>query len=153
MTELVERLHASLDEAREVPLPSMGPAAKRRALVRLATARAKFDALALRLLADAEATDACTETGAATAASWLAVETRQTRLATRSDLTLAIRLEPLPRLSAGMVSGAVNTAQARAIVAVLDQLPRRGEFAVSAEQLAEAEAHLVDWPRPTTPSS
>ena len=55
VTELVERLHASLDEAEEVPLLSMP--AKRRTLVRLATARAKLDALALRLLAEAEATD------------------------------------------------------------------------------------------------
>ena len=122
----------------------MNPAAKRTALRRLATARAKFDALQLRLLADAEATEACTETGAATAAGWLAVETRQTRLATRSDLTLATRLETLPLLAAGMAAGEVNTAQTRAIVNALDQLPTRGEHAVSAGQLVQAEAHLVE---------
>ena len=109
----------------------------------MATAQAQLDALALRLLADAEATEACTETGASTAAGWLAVETRQTRVATRSDLKLATRLESLPLLSAGMTAGQVNTAQARAIVNALDQLPTRGDFAVSTEQLAEAEAHLV----------
>ena len=41
------------------------------------------------------------------------------------------------------MQGRVNTAQARAIVAALGRLPRTGEFAVTAEQRAAAEAHLV----------
>ncbi len=42
-----------------------------------------------------------------------------------------------------MAAGQVNTAQARAIVASLDRLPHTGEFAVTAEQRRQAEAHLV----------
>jgi hypothetical protein len=43
-----------------------------------------------------------------------------------------------------MTSGGVNTAQARVIVRALDSLPSTGQFAVSAEQRRQAEAHLVD---------
>ncbi len=139
----VERLTTRLDDLADVPLLSMDAAAKRETLVALAAARARFDALQLRLLADAEASRACVEGGASTAAGWLATETRQTRVETRADLRLATRLDSLPALSAGMASGEVHTSQARAIVAALDRLPRRGEFAVSAEQVARAEAHLV----------
>ena len=138
-----QRLSTRLDDLAGVPLLSLDPAAKREALVALATAKTKLEALQLRLLADAETTGACTETGAATAAGWVAGETRQTRLQARSDLNLAIRLEALPALAAGMAAGAVNTAQARAIVGVLDRLPVRGEYAVTTDQLAHAETHLV----------
>ena len=43
-----------------------------------------------------------------------------------------------------MAAGRVNLAQGRAIVASLERLPRTGQFAVSAEQRAAAEAHLVE---------
>ena len=46
-------------------------------------------------------------------------------------------------LSAAMGAGVVNVDQARAIVAALGRLPKTGEFAVTAEQRAAAEAHLV----------
>ena len=139
-----ERLSTRLDDLATVSLLSMDPAAKRETLVALSTARTQLEALQLRLLSDAETTGACAQSGAATAAGWLAGETRQTRLQARSDLALATRLETLPVLSAGMATGGVNTAQARAIVAILDGLPTRGEYAVSVDQLAAAETHLVD---------
>ena len=68
---------------------------------------------------------------------------RQVRREARSDLRLATRLEDHDLLSAGMATGQVNAAQARAIVAALDRLPRTGEFAVSVEQRHQAEAYLV----------
>ena len=43
-----------------------------------------------------------------------------------------------------MAAGRVNLAQGRAIVASLERLPRTGQFAVSPEQRAAAEAHLVE---------
>ena len=43
-----------------------------------------------------------------------------------------------------MTAGRVNLAQGRAIVASLERLPRTGRFAVSAEQRAAAETHLVE---------
>ena len=116
---------------------------KREALVTLAQGKAQLDALALRLLAEAERTEATVESGAGSAADWVAVETRQVRRDARSDLRLAEKLEHHEVLAAAMAAGRVNLAQARAIVAALDRLPRTGEFAVSAEQRAAAEAHLV----------
>lgn len=101
--------------------------------------RLKLDALLLRLLADAEQTQATVESGAATAADWLAVETQQTRRDARSDLNLALKLGDHPILAAAMATGGVNPPQARAIVASLDRLPRTGPFVVSAEQRTAAE--------------
>ncbi len=95
------------------------------------------------MLAEAEQSEATVESGAATAADWLAIETRQVRREARSDLKLATRLEQHEVLSAAMAAGGVNVAQARAIAAALARLPKSGEFAVSAEQRAAAEAHLV----------
>ena len=49
-----------------------------------------------------------------------------------------------------MAAGGVNVAQARAIVASLDRLPRTGEYAVSLEQRTAAETHLVGSRRTMT---
>ena len=95
------------------------------------------------MLAHAETSEATVASGAATAADWLATETRQVRRDARSDLKLAERLEHHDCLSAAMAQGLVNVAQARVIVAALGRLPKSGEFAVTAEQRAAAEAHLV----------
>ena len=97
----------------------------------------------LHLLAEAELSGATTETGAGTAADWLATEVRQVRRDARSDLRLAQAIEGHDVLSAAMAEGRVNTAQARAIVAALDKLPTTGEFAVDTEQRGAAETHLV----------
>ena len=121
----------------------MTPEEQRRALSMLAEDEAQLAALKLRLLAHAEETGATTGTSAGSAADWLAVETRQVRRDARSDLKLAIRLEQHELVAAGMAAGEVNPAQARAIVAALDRLPRTGEFAVTESQRRQAEAHLV----------
>ena len=96
------------------------------------------------MLAEAERSGATAEQGAGTAADWVAVETRQTRRAARSDLKLAQRLETYAVLGRALESGEVNTAQARVIVTALDRLPDKGEFAVSVEQKQQAEQHLVE---------
>ncbi len=54
-----------------------------------------------------------------------------------------MKLDSHELLAAAMAAGQVNLAQARAIVASLDRLPRTGEFAVSDEQRRQAEEHLV----------
>jgi hypothetical protein len=77
------------------------------------------------------------------AGGYVSRETRQTRRDARADLKLAKRLETMPVLQAGMTEGVVSTAQARVIVHAIDALPSSGEFAVSEEQRAEAEVHLV----------
>src|SRR4051812_32522489 len=144
MVDLVQRLSARLDSLAQVPLLSLPPQDQRELLVDLAKCRTQLDNLHLRMLAQAEHSEATTDSGAASAADWVAIETRQVRRDARSDLKLAQRLEQHPCLSAAMGEGRVNTAQARAITAALDRLPRAGEFAVSAEQRVVAEQHLVE---------
>ncbi len=138
-----ERLDTRLDELAETPLLSMTPAEQRQGLVTITRDQAKLAGLKFRLLAHADATGACLEAGAANAAGFMKVETQQSRRDARSDLDLSHRLESLPLLLAGMVTGVVNVAQARAVVKSLDRLPSSGEFAVSIDQRARAEAHLV----------
>jgi hypothetical protein len=117
VVDFAGRLHARLGSLTDVSLVSMTPEEKREALILLSRDTAQLDALRLRLLADAEQSEAATETGAATAADWLAIETRQVRRDARSELKLAQKLENHVVLSAAMGHGEVNLAQPRAIVA------------------------------------
>ena len=116
----------------QVPLWSMPASSSARPRWHARAGRGQVAALKLSLLAEAERSGATTESGANTAADWVAVETRQVRRDARSDLRLAQALEHHQVLSAAMGQGRVNVAQARAIVAALDKLPATGEFAVSA---------------------
>ena len=61
----------------------------------------------------------------------------------RSDLKLASKLEQHGLVSAGMAAGQVNPAQARAILAALERLPRTGRVRGRSSSSAAAEAHLV----------
>jgi hypothetical protein len=142
--DFAQRLTARLESLADAPLMSMRPEDKRAALVTLAQGRAQLDALALRLLADAERSEATVESGAGSAADWVAIETRQVRRDARADLRLAQVVEDHEVLAAAMAAGRVNLAQGRAIVASLERLPPTGRFAVSPEQRAAAEAHLVE---------
>ncbi len=145
VAEFARRLTGRLDGLAGVPLLSMSPEEKRAALVELARADAAAAGdCELRLLADAEQSEATVHTGAPTAADWVAVETRQVRRDARSDLRHAQRLEHHDLLSTAMAVGGVNVAQSRAIVAALDRLPRTGTYAVTPEQRLAAERHLVD---------
>ena len=141
--DFAQRLVSRLGSLADAPLMSMRHEDKRAALVTLAKGRAQLDALALRLLADAEKSEATVESGAGTAADWVAVETRQVRREARADLRLAEKVEEHEILVSAMAAGRVNLAQGRAIVASLERLPRTGLFAVSPEQRAAAAAQLV----------
>src|SRR5690349_6476312 len=143
VVELVDRLKIHLDKLADQPLFTLTPDEQKHALSILAEDEAQLAALKLRLLAHAEQTGATADASAGTAADWLAVQTRQVRRDARSDLRLAQQLESLPVLAAGMASGGVNAAQARAIVASLDRLPVTGDFAVGPDQRQQAEVHLV----------
>ena len=142
--DFTQRLVARLDSLADAPLMSMRPEDKRAALVTLARGRAQLDALALRLLADAERSEATVESGAGTAAD--GSRSRPGKYAARPAPTSGSRRtsRPIEVLAAAMAAGRVNLAQARAIVASLERLPRTGQFAVSAEQRAAAETHLVE---------
>jgi hypothetical protein len=143
VVEFAQRPSERLGSLSRVPLLSMTAAEKRDALRTLASGEAQLQALRLRVPAEAEQSLATVESGAASAADWLAVETREVRRDARSALRLAERLERHVLLSEAMGEGRVNVPQARAIVASLERLPRSGRFAVTTEQRAAAEAHLV----------
>ena len=143
VTEFAGRLCARLTELAETPTWAMSPEEQRTTLVDLARAQAQVAALRLRVLAEADRAGAGNLTAAASVADWAAATTRQTRISARSDLKVAKALESHPVLAQAFGAGEVNTAQARAIVTALDRLPTSGEFAVTTEQRAAAEAHLV----------
>ena len=86
LTERLEKLAAT-------PVWSMSPEQQREVLPELARAQAQLAALNLRVLAEAERSGAGSERAAASAADWVAIETRQTRITARSDLKLAQALE------------------------------------------------------------
>ena len=114
-------------------------------------AEAQLAALRLRVLAEAERSGAGGERGAPSAADWVAIETRQTRISARSDLKLANVLDDHPLVSDGLGAGEVNTAQARAIITALDRLPTTGEFAVTSRATsASRERTWSGWRRITT---
>lgn len=143
VVDFIDRLGARLDALVDIPVWSMTPAEHKAVLTQLAQDQAKLDALRLRLLVEADRSRATSSKGHGTAAEWVAGESRQTRRECRSDLRLGRRLEKYVRLGAACAVGEVNLAQARVIVTALDRLPRTGEFAISVEQLGQAEQHLV----------
>ena len=143
VADFAVRASARLDELASVPVWSMTPEEQRQSLVELARVENKLAALKLQVLAEADRSGATDEAGAQDAAAWVAVETRQTRREAKSDLKLAKNLDAHPVLAQAMETGRVNPAQARVILTALDRLPRSGEFAVSIEQRAAAEEHLV----------
>ena len=103
--DFAHRLRERLDSVAKVPLWSMTQEQQREALTTLAHAEAELDALKLGLLAEADRSGATSDTGANTAADWIAVETRQVRRDARSDLRLAQALDLYDVLSTSMAEG------------------------------------------------
>jgi hypothetical protein len=141
--EFAARLGGRLDQLAHTPVWSMSPAEQRETLVDLARAEAQLAALRLRVLAEADRSGATDTEAAASAADWVAGETKQTRTTARADLKLARGLEQHQLVADALAAGRANPSQARTIVEAVDLLPTSGEFAVSVEQRVRAEAHLV----------
>ena len=137
------QLTVRLDQLAPTAVWSMTPADQRDTLLELARAESQLAALKLRVLAEADRSGATDTEAASSAADWLAVKTQQVRRTVRSDLHLARALEAHPHLADAMSHGDVNVPQARAITHALDRLPETGDFAVTPEDRAKAEAHLV----------
>ena len=93
VVEFAHRLTTRLEDVARVPVWSLTPAEQRHTLVELARAEAQLAALRLRVLAEAERSGAGAVRAAASAADWVAIETRQTRISARADLNLAQALE------------------------------------------------------------
>ncbi|KQT94260.1 hypothetical protein ASG49_05020 [Marmoricola sp. Leaf446] len=141
--ELARRMDQRLGEVLEVPVWSMTPAEQREALRVLASARSRLEALSLAVLAEADRSGATEVDGAASAADWLAVETRRPRRDARADLHLARALERHDHVRRAVGRGDVGLEQARVVVRSLDRLPTSGELAVAPEERERAERHLV----------
>ncbi len=143
VNEFAKACSTRLDQLADISTWTMRPEQQREALVDLAKVETQIAAMRLKVLAEAERSGATAAHAAATAADWVAVKTRQTRIAARSDLNLSRALDQHTALAAALGAGRANVAQARVIVQALDRLPSTGEFAVSQEQRAQAEEHLV----------
>ena len=137
------QLIGRLDDLATTPVWSMRPEERRETLLDLAHAEAQLASLRLRVLAEADRAGDTDDTAACSIADWIAIETRQVRRDTRSDLNLARKLDQHAHLATAMANGGVNPDQARVIVRSLDRLPTRGDFAVTPEQRVTAEQHLV----------
>src|SRR5680860_619453 len=116
VTEFAGRLSTRLDQLAGVSTWTMRAAEQCAALKDLARAEAQLTALRLRVLAEAERSGATDEHAAATAADWVAVATRQTRIAARSDLKLAKALDQHPPLTTALGTGGANIAQALSLI-------------------------------------
>lgn len=99
----------------------MATAEKEAALVALAEARSRLDALTMRVLAASD--DIAEAHGLRDAAAWLAVRTRTTHRSARRDLALARSLSAHAFVADALMSGALRTEQAQAIVHAVDALP------------------------------
>ncbi|KQT89159.1 hypothetical protein ASG49_15215 [Marmoricola sp. Leaf446] len=142
----VHRLRSRLDDLDRPtarPVWAMTPAEQRHVLTELAVAQAQLDSLRLAVLAEADRSGVTEDTGARSAADWVAVETRQTRVEARSELRLARALEEHGPLRDAHGHGWVNTAQARVIAAAVDLLPTTGDLAVTVEDRIDAEVWLI----------
>lgn len=99
----------------------MTTADKQAALVALGEARSRLDALTMRVLATSD--DIAEAHGLRDAAAWLAVATRTTHRSARRELALGRSLAGHAHVADALMSGALRTEQAKAIVDAVDALP------------------------------
>ena len=134
----IAAVRAALDEVGTVNPTYMSVAEKKTALIGLAQARARVEALQMRVLAAAD--DVAVETGARSTAHWLAEATRDRIGSLRQASALAVALgERWSDVQTALSDGAVNVAQARVITEALDALPAD----LDSELVSKAQAHLV----------
>ncbi|WP_374455385.1 DUF222 domain-containing protein [Nocardioides sp.] len=94
-----------------------------RTLESLTRARAKLDALLMRMLVQGEAVGAGLETGATSTTNWWSHTTRVTRAEAHRTTRLAKQLEEHEAVAEELVAGELRTDQARVIVDAVDALP------------------------------
>jgi hypothetical protein len=132
--------HAAFDEIAGVDPIYMSVEEKKAAMLAVARLRSRADALDLALLA-ASSTDVPEQTGARSAAGWLADQTRDAHPAVRHRAELAKALEAQWRLVGdALAAGSLNLAQVRAITDALEALPKDLPDGV----LGKAEEWLVE---------
>ncbi|MFC6286191.1 DUF222 domain-containing protein, partial [Nocardioides sp. GCM10027113] len=134
-----EAIGKELDLVAEVDPAYMRTEDQAAALVELTALASRVEELKLRVLASAD--EVALDSGARSAAAWLAN-------ATRTDAGPALGAARLAeaitgrwsRVGQGQASGAVNPAQARVLVTSLDDLPAD----LDPDVVAKAEEYLVD---------
>ena len=144
---VVEGVHELLDHL--APVTDL-PRGEYAALVReCARARARLQALELKLVAAAEAAKVPADTGAASTGAWHATvtNTEPAESARQASLATALDQESLAGTSSALGSGAVSAAHAAVIAAAVQRLP--GEL--SPEQVATVEADLLAKARRMNP--
>ena len=134
-----ERLLADIEEVRGISPSLMSSTDKEATLVRLQQAHTEVRALLLQLLAAAD--DVAEQTGDRDPAAWLTHRCHGRRGADRHALKLARLLDQRwHRVAEAFAGGAVNEAQAHAIVDALEALPD----SVGHDILGKAELHLIE---------
>lgn len=128
----------ALDEVAGVDPLYLSIPEKQALLVELTRLSARLTGLRAEVLAVAD--DVAVETGARSAGTWLAMETRTTRreAAHHEQLGVALR-DRWPTVGEAVAAGRVTWDQADVLVRALDMLPE----SLGAELRAKAEAHLV----------
>ena len=139
MLTLVAALDAAVDEVAGVDPIYMTVPDKKATLTGVARARARLEAIELKVLAAAD--DIAEATGDRSTATWLANETRDAHGTVRRKAVLARALTSRWAQTADALgAGEVNLAQARVIAEALEALPKD----LSGDLLLKAEALLVE---------
>ncbi len=119
----VARSAAEIRSVAQTPTWSLRPAEVRESLVALVRRRAMDDELEARLIRAGEANGAFDETGAASAAAWLAHATKMTHTEARRRTKLATTLDRHDPTREAMAAGQVLADQATAICVAVEELP------------------------------
>ncbi len=149
-TRQVETVVALINQAldRRVEVPELAPHAYAALVTECARARARIQALELKLIAAADHADVAAATGLASTGAWVAKQTRADQEDATRLASLAHDLdEGLPETSAAMSSGLVSAEHARGIAEATRRLPAR----LTDEQVGEVERALVQKARTLDP--
>lgn len=133
---------AAVRRVETAPAWSMSPMDLAETVVELTRLEGMVAELRLRVLAEADKVDVGCTSGATGTAAWLAHTTRQTRKDAHADLRLARSLDApvLETTRWALASGRVNLAQARVVVAVVEDLATED---VTDVQRVAVQEHLV----------
>lgn len=139
----VGQIAAAVADTAEAQPELMSTREKAEALVELAQLEARVAALKLRVLACAD--DVAAADGARDAGAWLAHHLHLDRGPVRRDAELATAVGRWTRIGAALSSGAMNLAQARACVEVLEELPEDLDAALVEAVEDQLVVLAADW--------
>ena len=132
------RLRAVVDEIGAVDPIYLTTSEKQELLVEAARARARLQAIEMKVLAVGD--DIAEATGDRSTAAWLATKTRDAHGAVRATAKLAVALETRwTQVQAAFAAGEVNLAQVRVIDKALTDLPQD----LGDDLISKAEGYLV----------